>query len=158
MKINKQFVQEVANGKYSDYDTHGEMKRFAQRILDEKIVSKFQKFCFRVYGKEMPDNVTDIYDAFVDFNLYGAEIKFKVSPSVHPSAEWQSFGMTAKDSLKRLWRDACKKYELWDFIKDKHFKIKGEKGMFMFNSCALHHVFDNGYYPEEKAVELCRVV
>ena len=41
MKINKQFVQEVANGKYNDYDSHGEMQRAAQRILDEKVVSIF---------------------------------------------------------------------------------------------------------------------
>ena len=67
MKINKQFVQEVANGKYKDYDSHGEMQRAAQRILDEKVVSNFQKFCFSVYGKDMPDNVMDIFDAFVDF-------------------------------------------------------------------------------------------
>ena len=57
MKINKRLVQEVANGKYDSYDTHGEMKRAAQRILEEKVVSKFSAFCFRIFGGELPDNV-----------------------------------------------------------------------------------------------------
>lgn len=67
MKVNKKFVEEVANGKYDYYDTHGEMKCAAQRILREKVVSKFSTYCFRTFGGEIPDNVMDIFDAFVDF-------------------------------------------------------------------------------------------
>ena len=102
MKINKQFVQEVANGKYSDYDSHGEMQRAAQRILDEKVVSKFQKFCFSVYGKEMPDNVMDIYDAFVDFAIHGAEIRLEIPKEAYSPSIVQICGMTLEQSMTRF--------------------------------------------------------
>lgn len=159
MKVNKKFVQEVADGKYRDYDTHGEMQRAAQCILDEKLVSKFSSFCFRIYGKELPDNVGDIFDAFVDFSIHGAEIKFEVPQELYPVRLVQVFGYKAESSLKSLYRAwcECSNRKLQDFILQVKFRIKGEKGMFQLNPCALHHVFDNGFYPESKALEWCRV-
>ena len=157
MKINKQFVQEVANGKYKDYDSHGEMQRAARRILDEKVVSKFQAFCFRVYGKEMPDDVMDIFDAFVDFAIHGAGIKVKVPTCIHPTGHWQVFGMTAKDSLKQLYDDVFEIEGLLDAVCRETFKINGEKGLFHLHLAACRHAFIKGHMSEKEAVEYCRV-
>ena len=103
MKVNKQLVQEVANGKYDSYDTHGEMKRAAQRILEEKVVSKFSTFCFRMFGGELPDNVMDMFDAFVDFSFHGAEIKIEVPENICPTGILQVPGMTLEESLEEFW-------------------------------------------------------
>ena len=157
MKINKLFVQEVAHGKYMEYDSHGEMQRAAQRILDEKVVSKFRMFCFRAYGKCMPDNVFDIYDAFVDFASHGAEIKVKVPTSIHPTGYWQVFGMTAKDSLCQLYHDVHDVEGLLDAVCSETFKINGEKGMFHLHLAACRYAFIKGHMPDKDAVEACRV-
>lgn len=155
MKINKQFILEVANGKYSDYDMHGEMQRIARRILEEKVVAKFQTFCFRTYGDL--DNVCDIYDAFTDFAGFGAEIKVTVPRSIHPAGYWQVFGMTAEESLENLYRDSCGNDTLYDALCGASFKIRGEKGAFQFNSVACRHAFDKGHISGKQAVEYCRV-
>lgn len=127
MKINKQFVQEVANGKYDSYDTHGEMKRAAQRILEEKVVSKFSTFCFRVFGGEVPDNVMDLYDAFVDFEIHGAEIRMDVPDSLRRIGAHQIFGMTPYESLEELWHLACEHEAFYKHMCDHEFKIAGKK-------------------------------
>lgn len=157
MKVNKKFVEEVANGKYSDYDTHGEMQESARRILENKVVSKFSTFCFQVFGGELMDNVMDIYDAFVDFAIHGAEINIKVPADVHPSGKWQVFGMTPEESLENLWSDACRDERLFDSARRSNFKIRGEKGVFCFKPVVLHSVYDKGRYHPKKAVEFCRV-
>lgn len=157
MKANKQLVQEVANGKYDSYDTHGEMKRAAQRILEEKIVSKFSTFCFRMFGGELPDNVMDVFDAFVDFAIHGAEIKLKVPDSLRCIGSHQIFGMTPVESLEELWRLACEHKVFYDFMCDRKFKIAGEKGAFQFNPCVLRCYFDKGRLNKKKMLQLCRV-
>ena len=147
MKINKLFVQEVANGKYREYDSHGEMQRAAQRILDEKVVSKFRVFCFRAYGKCMPDNVFDIYDAFVDFASHGAEIKVKVPTSIHPTGYWQVFGMTAKDSLYQLYHDVYDVEGLLDavcIVKHLTYVVK---------TCAVAENRLIGYHISDRIIE-----
>ena len=155
MKINKQFVQEVANGKYSDYDTHGEMKRFAQRILDEKIVSKFQKFCFRVYGKEMPDNVMDIYDAFVDFAIHGAEIR--LTNENNPTKVYVFHGMTVKESLKNMFdwlsEEISKTGSTWWSM--SRFAIAGDKRRFRMFYDLFHMCFAMGRMNEQRLLQLC---
>ena len=158
MKVNKKFVEEVANGKYSDYDSHGEMQRAAQRILDEKAVSKFQKFCFSVYGKDMPDNVMDVYDAFVDFTVHGAEIRLKIPEGYSPSLV-QIFGMTLTESMERLhhWLiDNCEAVE-YDVLERIEFTVKGIKGRFKINMAANHYVFVKGRGNEKDFLEWCRV-
>ena len=158
MKINKQFVQEVANGKYKDYDSHGEMQRAAQRILDGKVVSKFQKFCFFIYGKEMSDHVGDIFDAFVDFELHGAEIRLKIPEGYSPSLV-QIFGMTLTESMERLhhWLiDNCEAVE-YDVLERIEFTVKGIKGRFKINMAANHYVFVKGRGNEKDFLEWCRV-
>ena len=157
MKINKQFILEVANGKYSDYDTHGEMQRAAQRILDEKVVGKFQTFCFRTYGGKLSDNLGDIYDAFVDFTCFGAEIKVRVPLSIHPTGYWQVFGMTPDKSLENLYRDACSSDVLFDALCGAFFKIYGKKGLFRFDETICRYAFDKGRISGKQAVEYCRV-
>ena len=159
MKINKQFVHEVANGKYSDYDSHGEMQRAAQRILDEKVVSKFQSFCFRVYGKEIPDNVMDVYDAFVDFTAHGAEIRLEIP---HGNGFWgnvQLFGMTLSESLERLHHWIMKNYEKigYESMEQIEFKVNGIKGKFKINLSAHHYTFAEGGVTELEFLEWCRV-
>lgn len=158
MKINKQFVQEVANGKYSDYDSHGEMQRAAQRILDEKVVSKFQKFCFSVYGKEMPDNVMDVFDAFVDFASHGAEVRLEIPEGYCPSLV-QIFGMTLTESMAKLhyWlMDNWAAVEC-DVLERIEFTVKGIKGRFKINMAANHYVFVKGRGNEKDFLEWCRV-
>ena len=157
MKINKQFILEVANGKYSDYDTHGEMQLAAQRILDEKVVTKFKSFVFLTYGVDGPEDVYDIYDAFVDFLAHGAEIRVPVPTTIHPAGVWQVFGMTAKESLEELYSDACCNDSLWDILMGASFKIRGEKGLFVLNTVAWYHAFDKGHISRKEAVEYCRV-
>ncbi len=157
MKINKQFVQEVANGRYRDYDMHGEMQRAAQRILDERVVGKFQTFCFRTYKGELSDEIGDLYDAFVDFTFYGAEIRVKVPCTVHPSGCWQVFGMTPEESLKNLFYDVCSNDALLEAIDGIPFKIYGEKGQYRLDGIACHYAFSKGRISGKKAVELCRV-
>ena len=127
MKVNKQLVQEVANGKHDSYDTHGEMKRAAQRILEEKVVSKFSTFCFRMFGGEFPDNVMDVFDAFVDFSLHGAEIKIEVPENIYPTGMLQVPGMTLEESLEEFWYTVCSNDSLYDFMCNREFKIAGEK-------------------------------
>lgn len=158
MKINKQFIQEVANGKYKDYDSHGEMQRAAQRILDEKVVSKFQKFRFSVYGKDMPDNVMDVYDAFVDFTAHGAEIRLEIPKGYSPSLV-QIFGMTLAESMEKLhhWlMDNWKAVE-YDVLERIEFTVKGIKGRFKINMAANHYVFVKGRGNEKDFLEWCRV-
>lgn len=157
MKINKQFVQEVANGKYDDYDTHGEMKRAAQRILEEKVVSKFSTFCFRVFGGEVPDNEMDLFDAFVDFAIHGAEITAEVPKEIHPTGMLQAFGMTLKESLEEFWYKVCSDFSLYEFMCDREFKIAGEKGKFLFNPWALRYCFDKGRLNIQDVLGMCRV-
>ena len=159
MKINKQFVQEVANGKYSDYDSHGEMKRFAQRILDEKIVSKFQTFCFRVYGKEMPDNVMDIYDAFVDFAIHGAEIRLETPKEAYQPVIVQISGMTLKQSLTRFHHWIMNNYDTFgdEVMSSIEFTVNGFKGNFKLNLSAHHYIFAKGRGDEKDFLEWCRV-
>lgn len=156
MKVNKQFVQEVANGKYSDYDTRGEMKRAAQCILEEKVVSKFSTFCFRMFGGELPDNVMDVFDAFVDFKIHGAEIRLEAPDSLRCIGAHQIFGMTPFESLEELWRLACEHEAFYEYMRDHEFKIAGEKGMFVFNPCALRHYFDKGGLDKKEFLEMCR--
>ena len=157
MKINKQFVQEVANGKYCNYDIHGEMQRSAQRILENRVVSKFSTFCFRQFGADVPDNVMDLYDAFVDFAIHGAEIKVKVPTSIHPSGCWQVFGMTASESLMKLYHDVYDVDGLLDAVCNETFKINGEKGLFYLHLAACRWAFIKGHMPDKEAVEACRV-
>lgn len=157
MKINKQFVQEVANGKYDDYDTHGEMKRAAQRILEEKVVSKFSTFCFRMFGGELTDNVMDIFDAFVDFAIHGAELSVRCDKSVHPSGAYRVSGMTFKDSLKKLFkRTVADEGLFWNLCK-KEFTIAGIKGRFVVDPTAFHYCFAKGRINEKEVLEMCRV-
>ena len=158
MKINKQFVQEVANGKYKDYDSHGEMQRAAQRILDEKVVSKFQAFCFRVYGKEMPDNVMDIFDAFVDFTAHGAEIRLEIPKGYFPNLV-QIFGMTLTESMAKLHDWLMDNWEAveYDVLERIEFTVKGIKGRFKINMAANHYVFVKGRGNEKDFLEWCRV-
>ena len=158
MKINKQFVQEVANGKYSDYDSHGEMQRAAQRILDEKVVSKFQKFCFSVYGKEMSDHVGDIFDAFVDFELHGAEIRLEIPKGYFPSLV-QVFGMTLAESMEKLhhWLiDNCEAVGI-EVLERIEFTVKGIRGRFKIDMAANHYVFVKGCGNEKDFLEWCLV-
>ena len=158
MKINKQFVQEVANGKYKDYDSHGEMQRAAQRILDEKVVSKFQAFCFSVYGKEMPDHVMDVYDVFVDFAIHGAEIRLKSENN--PERIHVFKGMTAKESLKKMFdwiSDDISKAgsSYWGYKNE--FTIAGDKRRFRMFYDLFHFCFAMGYMDEQRLLMLCRV-
>ena len=156
MKINKQLVQEVANGKYDPYDTHGEMKRAAQRILEEKVVSKFSTFCFRMFGGNSPDNVMDVFDAFVDFETHGAEIRLEVPDTLRCIGAHQIFGMTPHESLEELWHLACEHEAFYDFMCDRKFKIAGEKGAFHFNPCALRCYFDKGRLDKRELLDMCR--
>ena len=158
MKINKQFVQEVANGKYKEYDSHGEMQRAAQRILDEKAVSKFQKFCFSVYGKEMSDHVGDIFDAFVDFELHGAEVRLEIPEGYSPSLV-QIFGMTLAESMEKLHHWLMDNLEAVkdDVLERIEFTVKGIKGRFKINMVANHYVFVKGRGNEKDFLEWCRV-
>ena len=158
MKINKQFVQEVANGKYKDYDSHGEMQRAAQRILDEKAVSKFQKFCFFIYGKEMSDHVGDIFDAFVDFELHGAEVRLEIPEGYSPSLV-QISGMTLTESMEKLHRwliDNCEAVGI-EVLERIEFTVKGVRGRFKINMAANHYVFVKGCGVEKDFLEWCRV-
>ena len=156
MKVNKQLVQEVANGKYDSYDTHGEMKRAAQRILEEKVVSKFSTFCFRMFGGELPDNVMDVFDAFVDFSLHGAELRVQCDKSIHPSGLWRVPGMTFKDSLKKLFvKTSQDEGLLWNLYR-KEFSIEGVKGKFVFEPTAFHYCFAKGRINEKEMLEMCR--
>ena len=159
MKINKQFVQEVANGKYKGYDSHGEMQRAAQRILDEKVVSKFQAFCFRVYGKEMPDNMMDVFDAFVDFAIHGAEIRLEIPNENGVIGNVQLFGMTLSQSLDRLHRWIMRNYEKigYESMEQIRFKVNGVKGRFKINLSAHHYTFAKGRCTEFDFLEWCRV-
>ena len=158
MKINKQFVQEVANGKYSEYDSHGEMQRAAQRILDEKVVSKFQKFCFSVYGKEMPDNVMDIFDALVDFASHGAEVRLEIPEGYCPGLV-QIFGMTLTETMTKLHGWLMDNWEAveYDVLERIEFTVKGIKGRFKINMAANHYVFVKGRGNEKDFLEWCRV-
>ena len=156
MKVNKQLVQEVANGKYDSYDTHGEMKRAAQRILEEKVVSKFSTFCFRMFGGELPDNVMDVFDAFVDFPIHGAEIKVEVPEDIYPTGMLQVFGMTLEESLEEFWYTVCSDYPLYEFMCDREFKIAGEKGTFQFNPWALRYYFDKRRLDKKELLDMCR--
>ena len=158
MKVNKKFVEEVANGKYSDYDTHGEMQESARRILENKVVSKFSNFCFQVFGGEMPDNVMDIYDAFVDFTAHGAEIRLKIPEGYSPSLV-QIFGMTLTESMAKLhdWlMDNWAAVEC-DVLERIEFTVKGIKGRFKINMAANHYVFVKGRGNEKDFLEWCRV-
>lgn len=158
MKINKQFVREVANGKYKDYNSHGEMQRAAQRILDEKVVSIFQKFCFSVYGKDMPDNVMDVYDAFVDFTAHGAEVRLEIPKGYFPSLV-QIFGMTLAESMEKLHHWLMDNLEAVedDVLERIEFTVKGIKGRFKINMVANHYVFVKGRGNEKDFLEWCRV-
>lgn len=158
MKINKQFVQEIANGKYKDYDSHGEMQRAAQRILDEKVVSKFQKFCFSVYGKEMPDNVMDIFDALVDFASHGAEVRLEIPEGYCPGLV-QIFGMTLTETMTKLHGWLMDNWEAveYDVLERIEFTVKGIKGRFKINMAANHYVFVKGRGNEKDFLEWCRV-
>lgn len=157
MKPNKQFIQEVANGKYNDQDSHGEMQRAAQRILEEKVCGKFSSFVFHAYGPDGLEHIGDIYDAFTDFLDFGAEIRVPVPTSIHPAGIWQAFGMTAEDSLKELYYGACKNDALWDVLIDATFKIRGEKGQFQLNMAACRVAFDKGRMTTKELITYCRV-
>ena len=158
MKINKRFVQEVANGKYSGYDSHGEMQRAAQRILEEKVVSKFQRFCFSVYGKDMPDNVMDIFDAFVDFASHGAEVRLEIPEGYYPSLV-QIFGMTLTESMAKLHDWLMTNWEAveYDVLERIEFTVKGIKGRFKIDMSANHYIFVEGCGDEKDFLEWCRV-
>ena len=157
MKTNKQFIQEVANGKYNDQDIHGELQRAAKRILDEKVCSKFQTFVFHTYGPDGLECFADIYDAFTDYLAFGAEIRVPVPTSIHPAGIWQVFGMTAAESLEKLYYDACHNDALYDVAINASFKIHGEKGLFTLNTVACRHAFDKGRLTGMEAVNYCRV-
>lgn len=157
MRPNKQFIQEVANGKYNDQDIHGELRKAAQRILDEKVCGKFQTFVFHTYGPDGLECFSDIYDAFVDFLGFGAEIRVPVPTSIHPAGIWQAFGMTAEESLKELYYDACENGALWDALIGATFKIRGERGQFQLNTCACRHAFDKGRLTTKELITYCRV-
>ena len=157
MKVNKKFVEEVASGKYSDYDTHGEMQESARRILACKAVSKFSWFCRRMFGGELPDNVMDMYDAFVDFATNGADIRLDVPMEFVRKGFHQFFGMTPRESLEELWTTACCDDKFYDFMLSQNFRISGEKGLFLFNPWALHYYYDKGRLCFHEMLEFCRV-
>lgn len=158
MKINKQFVQEVANGKYKDYDLHGEMQRAAQRILEEKVVSKFQKFCFFIYGKEMSDHVGDIFDAFVDFELHGAEVRLEIPEGYGPGLV-QIFGMTLTESMEKLHYWLTTNWKVFEYgdLERIEFTVKGIRGRFKIDMAANHYIFVEGCGDEKDFLEWCRV-
>ena len=158
MKANKQFVQEVANGKYSDYDIHGEMQKSARMILENKVVSKFSTFCFRMFGGDIPDNIGDVYDAFVDFAIHGARIDIDVSDGIY-RFHTQIFGATAEETLGKLWEmySCCEDQWIMNQLENMKFKIKGEPGLYEMNQSALHSVYDHGRAPQRYAVKACRV-
>lgn len=157
MKINKQFVQEVANGKYKEYDSHGEMQRAAQRILDEKVVSKFQAFCFSVYGKEMPGNVMDVYDAFVDFAIHGSEVS--VWNTKENDKVYKFNGMTERESLRAMnaWVWDVHKKKGYEWLEDCEFKIRGISGKYHLSLANFHYCFVKGRISEEKLLNYLRV-
>lgn len=158
MKINKQFIQEVANGKYKEYDSHGEMQRAAQRILDEKVVSKFQKFCFFIYGKDVPDNVMDIFDAFVDFVSHGAKIRLEIPEGYYPGFV-QIFGMTLIESMEKLHYWLTTNWEVFEYgdLERIEFTVKGIRGRFKINMAANHYIFVKGCGNEKDFLEWCRI-
>lgn len=158
MKINKQFVQEVAGGKYGHDDSHGEMKEAARFILEEKLVSRFASYCFRIYGREMPDNVMDIYDAFVDFPMHGAQIDIDVQDEKY-RYHTQIFGIRPEYTLEELWRlySECNNEWLKNQLASMRFKIKGEPGLYEMNLSAMHSIFDHGRAPQRYVVKACRV-
>ena len=157
MKINKQFIQEVANGKYRDYDVHGEMQESARRILDEKIVSKFQTFCFRIYGKELPDNVVDVYDAFVDFALHGSQVL--VWNTKENDKVYKFEGMTEKESLCKMNEWVWKVHDKigYKWLEDCEFKLIGESGKYHLSLANFHYCFVKGRISEKQLLEYCRV-
>lgn len=156
MKINKKFVQEVANGKYCDYDTRGEMQRTAQRILDGKLTSKFAKFCFRIYGSEMPDNEMDVYDAFVEFAGYGAAVT--VWNTKEDDKVYKFGGMTPEESLKRMnewiWRNHDAKGYQW--LEDCEYRMEGMPGKYHLHLTYFHYCFVKGRISEKDILKGCR--
>ena len=104
----------------------------------------------------MPDNVMDVFDAFVDFNIHGAEIRMELPDSLRCIGAHQIFGMTPFESLEELWRLACEHEAFYKYMCDHEFKIAGEKGDFVFNPWALRHYFDKGRLDKKELLEICR--
>ena len=136
---------------------YGEMQESAQRILDEKIVSKFQTFCFRIYGKELPDHVGDVYDAFVDFALHGSQVlvwNIKDSDRVYKFE-----GMTEKESICEMNKWVWKVYNKigYEWLEDCEFKIRGASGKYHLSLANFHYCFAKGRISEKQLLEYCRV-
>ena len=157
MKANKQFVQEVANGKYSDYDSHGEMQRSARMILENKVVSKFSAFCFRMFGGDIPDNMGDIYDAFVDFAIHGSEVS--VWNTKENDNVYKFGGMTERESLHAMnaWVWCMHQKKGYEWLEDCEFKIRGVSGKYHLSLANFHYCFAKGRISEKQLLEYCKV-
>lgn len=156
MKVNKQFVQEVANGKYSDYDTRGEMKRAAQRILDNRLVTEFAKYSrFHLEGKSW--HVMDVYDAFVDFALHGTAVTV-----CHPDEKDRVYrfnGMTVEECLEKMndwvWEIHQTKGNQW--LESCDFQVEGKPEKYHLSLANFHYCFAKGRISEKQLLGFCRV-
>lgn len=156
MKINKRFVQEVANGKYDSYDTHGEMKRAAQRILDNKLVSEFSKYS-RFHLDKHPWHVMDVYDAFVDFALHRTAITV-----CHPEEKGRVYrfkGMTVEESLEKMntWVWETHQTKGYQWLENCEFQVEGKSDKYHLCLANFHYCFAKGRINESQLLEACRV-
>ena len=144
MKVEKNLIEKVANGETS---LNGEVVSIAKKIIENDLQSKFKLFAFFYQGDG--NEIYDIQDCILDFNLYGSEIKVLY---IYPSnSNMRIFGMTVEDSLKRLFNILSQNEKLRENVEGKIFTVNGMTNLFKVSYIALHYCFAK----ESISVEEC---
>lgn len=153
MKVEKNMIEEVANGKTN---IKGKAVEIAKKIIDQKLVSKFRSYAFFCYGNI--DDIYDLQDCLLDFSWFGAEIKVQDIPeNIHPFRKLSIFGMTIEDSLKNLFNELTESSKKLEACENKVFTVRGTRGKFKLIYTSLHYCFGEGRITEKQCLDMMRI-
>lgn len=146
MKVSKEKIQAYA----LDENCSQEVKRVAERILNQNLSSRFNRFAFYYSGQAD----ADLIDCLLDFSCFGAELKIEVPQEVHPFKSMQFFGMTPEESLFRLFDEINDRPELSDVMEGRQFTVAGSRKKYAYSSTIMHYCFAKGRINVEEALDI----
>lgn len=154
MRIEKSLIEKIANG---ETFMKGETVANAKTILKSGIWDVFSKFALSYEGDD--DNLLDAQDCILDFPLFNAELTVMDIPKeIHPSGEWQVFGMLPEHSLEKLFYELIDDNErLRTPFEGKTFSIRGVEGKFKVSFEALQQWLDSEFISFKQCLEMMRV-
>lgn len=154
MRIEKSLIEKIANG---ETFLTGETVANAKTILKPENWNAFSKFALSYEGDD--DNLNDAQDCILDFPLFNAELTVMDIPKeIHPSGEWQVFGMIPEHSLEKLFYELIDNNErLRTQFEGKTFSIRGVEGKFKVSFETLQKWFYSEFMSFKQCLEMMRV-